>query len=156
VLPVSSTAGRFPVTGGAVGAGVGTAVGMARYAHWRTGDGRRSGAYVVTGRALGVEIARIGNISVVIEILYCVGRLDVVTVVAGVLAAVIDVRGVAVNTHLGRVSVEGFMFSRCVPMAVTAPGGDALGAVLAEVTIEADVSGRVVGLFRIMAGAAGM
>ena len=85
------------------------------------------------------------------EILYRVHSRDVVTVVTGVLAAVIDVRGVAVNTHLGRVSAEGFMFSRGVPMAVTAPGGDALGAVLAEVTIEADVSGLVVGLFRIMA-----
>ena len=144
------------MTGGAVGAGVGTAVGMARDAHWRTGDGRRSGTYVVTGGALGVEVARIGNIGVVVEILDCVSRLDVVTVVTSVLVAVIDVRGVAVNTNLGRVSAEGFMFSRGVPMAVTAPGGDALGAVLAEVTIEADVSGRVVGLGGIMAGAAGM
>ena len=154
MLPVSSTAGRFPVTGAAVGAGVGTAVGMARDAHWRTGDGRRSGAYVVTGRALGVEIARIGNISVVIEILYCVGRLDVVTVVAGVLAAVIDVRGVAVNTHLGRVSAEGLMLSRSVSVGVTAAGGCALAPVLAEVAIETDVSGRIGGFGGIVAGAA--
>ena len=106
---VPSTIGGFCVTGAAVGAGVRTAVGMARDAHWRAGNGRRSGAYVVTGRALGVEIARIGNISVVIEILYCVGRLDVVTVVTGVLIAIIDVRGVAVYTHLGFVSNEGFL-----------------------------------------------
>ena len=68
---------------------------------------------------------------------------QIVTVVTKGLVGVIDVRGVTVNTHLGFVSAEGFMFSRGVPMAVTAPGRDALGAVLAEVTIEADVSGRV-------------
>ena len=70
-------------------------------------------------------------------------RNKIVTVVTKGLVGVIDVGGVTVYTHLGFVSAEGFMFSRGVPMAVTAPGGDALGAVLAEVTIKADVSGPV-------------
>ena len=70
-------------------------------------------------------------------------RNKIVTVVTGGLVAVIEVCIVAVDTHLGFVSIEGFMLCRGLPVGVTAPWRRALGAVLAEVTIEADVSGPV-------------
>ena len=91
-----------------------------------------------------------------VEILDCVGRLNVVTVVTGGLVAGIEVRGVAVYTYLCRISTEGLMLSRSLPVGVTASGRCALTPVLAEVAIEADVSGRIRGLGGIMAYAAGI
>ena len=83
-------------------------------------------------------------------------RNKIVTVVTGGLVAVIEVCIVAVDTHLGFVSIEGFMLCRGLPVGVTAPWRRALGAVLAEVTIEADVSGPVGRLCGIVAHTAGI
>ncbi len=82
---------------------------MARDADRCAGDGR-SAAQAVAGGALGGEVSRIRNRGVVVEILDCVGRLGVVTVVTGGLVGIIEIRGVAVYAHLGLVSGEGFVF----------------------------------------------
>jgi len=79
-----------------------------------------------------------------------------VTVVTGVLVGVIQVRIVAVYTHLSFVGGEGFVFRRGLPVGVTASGRCSPAAVLAEVTIEADVSGWICGLRWIMAHTAGI
>ena len=81
------------MTGGAVGLGVGTADGVAGHTFWCAGIGRCT-CDSVAGRAQGSEIARVGNIQVVVEILYIVGG-DVVTVVAGCLVTETDVDIVA-------------------------------------------------------------
>ena len=81
---------------------------------------------------------------------------EVVTVVTGILVGVIQVSVVAVYTHLSFVGGEGFVFRRGLPVGVTASGRCSPAAVLAEVTIEADVSGRICGLRWVMAHTAGI
>ena len=96
VLPVLTGIWRFPVTRGAVGTGVGTALSMARDAQWCAGIRRCSRDSVAEG-TLRSEIAGIRDVGVVVEILNIVGW-GVVAVVAGRLVAEADVDAVTVHT----------------------------------------------------------
>ena len=137
------------MAGCTVGLCVWTADGMAGSADRSTRN--RRGTDTVAARALGGKITGCWNCGVVVEIFYRMRSLNGVAIVTGSLITVLDVGIMEVHAHLGFVHTEGLMLLGGLPVGVAAPRRHALAPVLAEVAVQANVTGWNCGLGRVVA-----